>query len=323
MRPLRSPDLHGVWGTVLLPLVPGGEIDWPALENQVDALVAGGLSGVYTNGTAGEFLAQSEDEFDRLSRIVAERCGAAGVPFQIGVSHASPRLALDRLRRSIRLRPGAVQVALPDWPAMSAPEAVAFLRRLAAEAGEIGIVLYNPPHARRVLEPREWTALRRHVPTLIGVKVGDETPGFYAAMRRDAEALAVFVPGHHLATGLRHGAHGSYSNLACLSPAAARRFYELASEDLDAALALERRIRELFAEHLEPLLAGYCDAAVDKLLAVLGGWAPLTTELRWPYRGIPPEHVERLRPIFRERLPEFTSADGRAIVEAARGPRPA
>lgn len=308
MEPLRACDLRGVWATVLLPLARGGEIDWPALEAEVDALVASGVAGLYTNGTAGEFLVQTEEEFDRLSGLVAERCTAAGVPFQIGVSHASPGLALDRLRRSVELRPGAVQVALPDWVAVSPPEAIAFLRRLAGVAGEIGIVLYNPPHAKRVLEPEEWESLRRSVPTLIGVKVGDEAPAFYEQVRRHAGALAVFVPGHHLATGLQGGAHGSYSNLACLSPAGARRFYELASVDPAAGLALERRIRRLFVEYLEPLRrAGYCDAALDKLLVALGGWAPLRTELRWPYRGVPCEHVERLRPVFRERLPELVA----------------
>src|SRR5690242_17849621 len=99
MKPLGSAEITGTWGTVLLPLNEDDSIDFAALEQQIDAQISAGLSGLYTHGTAGEFHAQTEDEFDRVSLMVAERCSRRRVPFQIGVSHMSAQISRERLRR--------------------------------------------------------------------------------------------------------------------------------------------------------------------------------------------------------------------------------
>jgi 4-hydroxy-tetrahydrodipicolinate synthase len=306
MRPLRSAGITGTWAPVLLPIDHRDRIDFGALEAELAALAAAGVDGVYTNGTAGEFYAQSEDEFDRITELVAARCEAARVPFQIGVSHTSPQVSLARLRRAAAVAPGAFQVILPDWVAPSDAEAVAFLRRLGEAADPVGLVLYNPPHAKRVLAPAEFGALARAVPALVGLKVVDGGAEWYAAMRGAVGGLSVFVPGHHLATGMSAGASGAYSNVACLQPAGAGRWGRLAAAGSSAALALEERIRSFMSEHIEPLRRrGFSDAALDKLLAAVGAWAPIGTRLRWPYSSLSLDDVERLRPIARAGLGEL------------------
>ena len=77
--------------------------------------------------------------------------------------------------------------------------------------------------------------------------------------------------------------------------------------DIDAALALERRIQQFMTGYIAPYIteAGYADQALDKLRACIGGWSGMTTRLRWPYKSIPPADVDRLRPIATELLPEF------------------
>ncbi|HTO02954.1 MAG TPA: dihydrodipicolinate synthase family protein, partial [Opitutus sp.] len=73
MKPLGSSEISGTWGAVLLPINSDDSIDYTALGDHVDALLVAGLDGIYTNGTAGEFHTQTEDEFDRVSALVAER----------------------------------------------------------------------------------------------------------------------------------------------------------------------------------------------------------------------------------------------------------
>jgi len=310
MDPLSSEQIRGNWAAVLLPINEDERIDYARLADELEALVAARVDGIYTNGTAGEFYNQTEDEFDRLSMLVADRCERAGVPFQIGVSHMGPRISLERLRRAAALRPGAVQVILPDWFPVTDDEAVAFLERMAEAADPIGLVLYNPPHAKRVLSPAEIGRLKAAVPALVGVKVADGDEAWYTAMRAHTAGLAVFVPGHRLATGYRLGAHGSYSNVACLHPAGAQRWYDQMTTDIEAALELETRLRTFMGGHVLPFIAhhGYPDPAVDKLLACIGGWADVGTRLRWPYRWIPESEAERLRPLAREAVPEILDA---------------
>lgn len=268
-----------------------------------------GLQGIYTNGTAGEFHSQTEEEFDRLSQVVADFCRTVGLPFQIGVSHTNARVARERLARVASLRPDAVQVTLPDWWAPSYDEAERFFSGMTATAPDIPLVLYNPPHAKRRLSLDEIAKLRAAVPTLIGAKLpgGDEI--WYEELRRKLPDLAVFIPGHFMASGCLAGGRGSYSNVACLSPAGAVRWWRQLGENPTAALAFEARVVCFMKEHVLPLAARYglSNAALDKAMATAGRWCPIGPELLWPYTSAPNEAVMQLGAAARHELPELFS----------------
>ena len=306
MKPLSTREISGTWATLLIPIDSRQGIDFSRLADEIDYLLASGVDGIYSNGTAGEFYAQSEEEFDRIQALLAEKCEQARMPFQVGVSHMSAQVSLARLERSICLAPSAVQLILPDWYPVSDEEAIAFLLGMQATAGPIGLVLYNPPHAKRALQPEDFGKLKRSVPNLLGIKVAGGDDNWYAAMRIHAGNLAVFVPGHDLATGLQKGAAGAYSNVACLQPRGAKKWNELMKLDVDAALDLERRLHQLLYSHILPLRAqGYSNQALDKLLAAIGDWSEVGTRLRWPYQWVKETEAIRLRPIARQLVPEM------------------
>lgn len=281
MKPLASREIFGTWASLLLPINEDESIDFDRLVQEIEILLTTGVQGVYSNGTAGEFYAQTELEFDRINGLLAEYCEKAGMPFQIGVSHMSPQVSLSRLKRAVQLRPSAVQVILPDWYPLTDEEAICFLDRMGEAADSIGLVLYNPRHAKRVLEPVSYGKLCAAIPTLVGIKVVDGDREWYEAMRQHAPNLSIFVPGHRLASGLGFGAAGSYSNVALLQPVGANRWYELMQTDIVAALEIERKVQTFLTDYLP---AGYSNPARDKLLAAIGGWSNVGTRLRWPYR---------------------------------------
>jgi len=307
MKPLHASAIRGNWGTLLLPLNEDDSINYRELENEVDTLIAMQVNGIYSNGTAGEFYNQTEEEFDTISSILAQKCNAAGMPFQIGACHTSAVMALDRVKRAVKWQPGAIQVILPDWSAPAMREVINYLQVLAEAAGPVGLVLYNPPHAKKRLTPEEFYQLKEARINLVGCKVGGGDAQWYAAMKKWAPDLSVFVPGHHLATGISLGAHGAYSNVACLHPVAAQQWYELMLFDLPRALNLEKWIQLFMSQHIAPYISnkGYSNQAADKLLAAIGGWANVGTRLRWPYQGIDESEVSRLRTIAKEMLSEF------------------
>ncbi|WP_309082797.1 dihydrodipicolinate synthase family protein [Chelativorans sp.] len=304
---LLQKSLKGVWGAVLLPVGKGGAIEWSALQEQLCALRESGLHGIYTNGTAGEFHNQIEEEFDRLTEIVSSFCRGAALPFQIGVSHTNARVARERLARAAAFRPDAVQVTLPDWWAPTYEEAERFVLGMAEAAPDLPLVLYNPPHAKRRLSLDQIAALQAAVPTLVGAKLPGGDDAWYKTLRRTLMNLAVFIPGHFMASGCLAGGRGSYSNVACLSPAGAVRWWRQLRVEPDAALLFEKRVVRFMQERVLPLSARYglSNAALDKAMAAAGGWCTIGPALLWPYSSAPAEAVTALGEAARRDLPEL------------------
>lgn len=307
MQALTAKSLKGSWGTLLLPIKEDDNIDFQRLEDEITYLLHSRISGIYTNGTAGEFYNQTEDEFDQITELLALKCAEADMAFQIGVSHMSPMICLERIKRCKHLKPNAFQVILPDWVPANEKEQLAFLKKIAEVAAPVPLVLYNPPHAKVVLKPFDFKKLAEHIPQLIGIKVADGDAQWYADMRLYASHLSVFVPGHHLATGMKAKVGvGAYSNIACLHPRGAQQWYELMLEDVEEALKIEKKILAFFERCLVPFIqAGYSNPALDKFLAAVGGWAPIGTRLRWPYQGIDENEVAPIRKLARQMLPEI------------------
>ncbi|MGH2645664.1 MAG: dihydrodipicolinate synthase family protein, partial [Chitinophagaceae bacterium] len=216
-------------------------------------------------------------------------------------------ISLERVKRARSLKPGAIQVILPDWYPPRMDEIIDYLQTMAKAADIIGLVIYNPPHAKRKLTPEEYNQIKKAGIPIVGCKVAGGDAKWYADMQKLVPELSLFVPGHTLASGFRMGANGSYSNAACLHPGVAQQWYETMLTNMDDALELESRLRTFINDYIVPyiLQKEYSSQAVDKLLAAIGGWADIGTRLRWPYHGINNEEVLKLRKECRFLLPEF------------------
>lgn len=308
MTAKRRHPIGGNWASLLLPIETDDSINFDKLGEEIDILIAAGVDGIYSNGTAGEFHNQTEAEFDRIQSMLAERCTKAGMPFVIGACQPDAMIQLDRVRRAASFRPLAIQVILPDWWPVNDLEAADFLARASKVADGIALILYNPPHAKRVLTPGELANICIPCPHIVGIKLSDGGADWYGEARTYLQEFSLFVPGHRLATGMSKGvAAGAFSNVACLSPRGAQRWTDLIETDLEAALDTERRICRFMDEHIVPFRqkAGYSNAALDKLLSAIGNWGPVGTRLRWPYRAIDETEAARLSKIARKQLGEL------------------
>jgi 4-hydroxy-tetrahydrodipicolinate synthase len=309
LKPLAANDITGNWATLLSAWKADDSLDVERIGHEIDTLIEAGVDGIYSNGTAGEFHAQTESEFDQVSSLLASKCNASGTRFQIGVSHMSAQISLERLRRIVALAPGAVQIILPDWFPLTDAETISFLERMADTASGIGLILYNPPHAKKVLSPAAVGTLANRIPQLIGLKSAGGDDEWFAAMRKHIPQLSVFIPGHLLASGFQRGACGSYSNVACLNPRAAQHWWNQMQANMAEAIEVEQRLQRFMKYHISPFITeqNFCNAACDRLLSMIGGWADVGEHMRWPYRSIPAHEAGRLRPIAQDLIPEFVS----------------
>ncbi len=307
MEPFIKKQLKGIWGTLQIPFDENDRIDFACLADEIDFLTSTTLHGVYSNGTAAEFYNQTEAEYDKINELMAAKCHAKQVPFQIGACHMSPIISLERIARAKSLKPAAFQIILPDWLIVNPEEQVRFLLKIAEISSPIPIVLYHPGHAKTKLTSSAILELSLHIKQLIGVKIGRIDPQSDEHIRKLSESVAVFTPGHHLASGMKAGMSvGSYSNVACIDPDAARKWYDIIREDIEEGLRIENRILAFFDRHIIPFARmGYCDAALDKLLKAVGGRHPIGTKVRWPYQSFDEDQVARIRTAAKRELPDF------------------
>lgn len=305
MQPYSSLQIRGTYATLLLPVREDDSIDFGLLRAQLAFFVEAGVDGVYSNGTAGEFFTESESEFVAVNELLAEVCEEAGMPFQVGASFPTAQMSLARIRRAVEFAPSAIQVVLPDWWPPTVEESVMFLQRAAEAAGDVPLVLYNPPHAKRVLRPEEFGVIAARVPQVVGIKTGAGDARWYDAMQPLMQRLSVFVPGHTLATGVSRGAMGAYSNVACLHPRGALEWNRRIYTDMPLALEQEAAIQRFMTEAILPFREreGRSNMALDKLLAWVGNWMEMPTRLRWPYVGISPVEAHGLRERARREMP--------------------
>lgn len=300
-------EFKGNWATMLLPINEDESINYGLLEKELDRMIEAGVDGIYSNGTAGEFFTLSPQEYEATAEILAGKCADSGMPFQIGASYFSAQVMLERIRAARRYRPDAIQVVLPEWFPVTNREAIAFLQKAADTAEGIPLVLYNPPHAKRNLQTDDWLEILSAVPEIRSIKICDGDQAWYESMQPVFRMTDVFVPGHHLATGVAHGAKGAYSNVAALSPSKAQKWYDLMCADLDQALREEQALRSFFAAYIDPLIIRdrHANFAVDKYLCVMGGWCEMPVRIRFPYAGIPLDQLDFHRKAMRTMIPFF------------------
>ncbi|MRG44668.1 dihydrodipicolinate synthase family protein [Chitinophaga sp. SYP-B3965] len=306
MNVLNANGIYGNWATLLLPLNNDDSINYDQLAQEIDTLISFKVDGIYSNGTAGEFYNQTEEEFDKVNFLLATKCNAAGMPFQIGCSHMSPEISRERLKRAKALQPSAIQIILPDWFIPTMPEIIDYLKVMAEEAAPIGLVLYNPPHSKKKLQPKDFKEILEAGIPLVGCKVPGGDEQWYEEMKQLPVPFSIFIPGHHLATGISHGAHGAYSNVACLNPLFAQRWYNSIKKGEKEAFELEKRIQQFMNDCIVPYIRdkGYANQAVDKFMAAVGAWSPISPRLRWPYRWIPEEDIPHIRKQCEVIIPE-------------------
>ena len=117
--------------------------------------------------------------------------------------------------------------------------------------------------------------------------------------------FSVFVPGHTVGFGKPLGANGSYSNVACLRPNGAVMIWNLIDIDIEKAKNIENKINNFMKIHILPLASRLSNTGLDKLLASVGGWGPISEEVLWPYEGATFKEVQKIKTIAKQELPEL------------------
>ena len=306
--PLTQDTFRGPWAGLPVAWTDDDRFDEPTYRADVARCCRAGVPGVYTGGTTGEFYAMEFDEFQSVARSTIEECHAHRKPAIIGCSATYTLGAVRRARVAARLGADAIQVALPYWMKIGAPEIAPFFKTVADAADGLPLSIYETPRCKHALTLEEHRSIKDVVPSYIMVKANagtiGATPDGCAAL---SELVNVFVSETRWTELAPRGARGSCSAMVYWNPRLTLNLWSsVESDDWVAVKMLHARIAALHAFlHAEFGSKGFTDTAFDRLGGVACGFLETSLRSRGPYPSATRDDVRILREWCREHFPEI------------------
>jgi dihydrodipicolinate synthase/N-acetylneuraminate lyase len=303
---LTRQNLHGVWHALLVPWTDDDRLDEKRFAKEIRSYAGAGLHGMYTGGTTGEYYAQDDDAFERITKICCDEAHAIGLPVQIGCTTLSTRTARRRVTVALDAGADAIQIAYPFWLELKPDEVLSFMRDVAAEAGEVPIVLYHTSRSKRKLSPQEVGVMAREIPTFIGMKdTGCDVTGL-KAMLKEAPDLSIFG-GEDFYEKCPAGGRGGYCSVTGINAKYIVTYSKLAAAGkLAEAKPYHDTVNRLLKEALIPMVTadGLWDSAIDRIQRVVGG-GDVGLRCQPPYRSGTPQLVENVRAWCQRNAPQL------------------
>jgi 2-dehydro-3-deoxy-D-pentonate aldolase len=160
--------IQGIFTPNLVPFLDDGRINENELRRLINWLIEKGVTGLYPNGSTGEFIRLSFEERKRVIQIVASETRGR-VPILAGAAESNLTMILDACRTYADLGCTAVSITGPYYYKVSQESIEHFFREL-ARTSPLDIILYNIPQFANEISLPVLTRLALDCPRIVGVK---------------------------------------------------------------------------------------------------------------------------------------------------------
>jgi 4-hydroxy-tetrahydrodipicolinate synthase len=310
MNLLNRETFTGPWAGLPVAWRTDGSFDETTFRGDVRRCCEGGIPGVYTGGTTGEFYAVEIDEFVEISRAAVEECHLHDTPAMIGCSATSTTGAVRRAEIAAQLGADAIQVTLPFWMEVGDAQIVPFFQEVADASGGLPFSVYETLRCKRALTIEQHREIAAAVSSYQMVKSNAGTIGSTPEGCRElSEFINVFVGEARWSELGRCGAKGSCSAMVYWNPPLVlERWSQVEAGDWQAVDRWHEKTVELhqfLGTEFGP--RGFTDSAYDRLCGTALGILQTSLQCRGPYPSPTPDDVETLRNWCRENFPEMIS----------------
>lgn len=240
----KTDFIRGIIPAVITPMTEDQEPDEKALEAHIEYLIAGGVHGIFTIGTAGEFWALTVEEKRRIFEwTVAFTKGR--VPVYVGSCANTTREAVQLSQMAQEAGVDALSVLTPCFITPDESQMYAHYKAI-AESVDLPIILYtNPDRTGNDLSVNLVIRLAEEVENIAGIKdsSGNMTQT-HEYIRRAPEGFRTLMGRDTLIySALVHGAAGSIAASANIVPEFSVAIYEkFLAGDLEGAIAAQRQL---------------------------------------------------------------------------------
>ena len=161
--------IRGSIVALITPMLPDGNVDYPALRKLIDWHIAEGTDCIGVVGTTGESPTVSVDEHCEIIRVSVEQA-AGRVPIMAGCGGNSTREAIALAKFAKQVGADCQLQVVPYYNKPTQEGQFQHFKAIAEATGDLPIVLYNVP-GRSVADMAHDTVLRlTQVPGIVGIK---------------------------------------------------------------------------------------------------------------------------------------------------------
>jgi 4-hydroxy-tetrahydrodipicolinate synthase len=229
---------------LVTPFRADGEVDWPAVERHMDAVISAGADGLVVSGTTGETSTLTDPEKIRLVEVGRDVAAGRAKIIQGGGSNETAH-AIQLYKHSVTAGADAVMIVTPYY---NKPTQAGILThfRMVADATDLPVILYDIP-GRTGVPIRYETILRaaQH-PNIVAVK---DAKGDFSEVSRVLNQTDLLYFSGDDANVLPHlaiGASGLIGVTANIAPAPYRTIVDAVNRgDLYAATEQHRLLEPL------------------------------------------------------------------------------
>ncbi|MFD0693335.1 4-hydroxy-tetrahydrodipicolinate synthase [Paenibacillus sp. GCM10027628] len=239
--------IRGVIPPIVTPVDADECVEEQGLRRVVEHVIAGGVHGILSLGSNGEFYGLDHDQQERAVRITIEQV-AGRVPVYMGIGAVTTKECLKLARMGERLNAQAITILPPMFLTPSEDELYKHFRNV-AEATALPMLLYNNPD--RVGNNISANLIERlaDIPNIVGVKdsSGDLTlTAEYIRRTRDKGFKVMAGRDVMILGSLAYGAAGCVASTANIVPALVVEIYEkFVAGDLEGALEAQFKLAPL------------------------------------------------------------------------------
>lgn len=210
----------GVLPALITPRTKDGDISIPALRKLIDFLIDGGVHGIFSVATTGEFYSLSENEYREILEATVDQT-AGRVPVYAGAISIGTREVIRKTQIAQEVGGiNAISVLTPYFISITQKELYNHFSSIANNT-DLNIILYdNAPKTHITIKP-ETVAMLSKIPNIVGIKdsTGDLTNVANLIAATKGQDFGVVMGKDSLIVGaLLYGATGAVAATANVAP---------------------------------------------------------------------------------------------------------
>lgn len=241
----NTKKLSGIFTPNMVPLDDNDRINEPELRRYTEWLITNGISGLYPNGSTGEFTRFSYDERREIVRIMTDQAGGR-VKILAGAAEANVRTTLEACEYYGSLGVDAVAIVAPYYYKLSEEGVFAYFDEIARNT-PVDITLYHIPQFANPITIDIIKRLSQHS-RVIGIKDSSRDLPFFLNMISEIAPLRpdfVFLLGceEMLVPALLMGADGGTIATSGIVPEVIMRMHDLTKRgELNEAVEIQYKV---------------------------------------------------------------------------------